>query len=338
MNTPPPPRTRQQVLYAQRPNGSPSLACFELVEAAMPVPGPGQALVCNELLSVDPYIRMRMEAKDSYAPVMAIGDVMVGRTVGQVIDSRAPGLAVGDWVVGRLGWQTHSVADAAELQRVDSQIAPPGAYLGALGSTGLTAWIGLNLFGQPKAGETVLVSAASGAVGSVVGQLARLAGCRAVGIAGGAHKCELVREAYGFDDCVDYRSADFAAQLGRALPDGADVYFDNVGGEILDSVLPRMNTFGRIPLCGLVSQYSALEPYGVKHLREVFNRRLTIRGFVLSDHKDRWDEATQALMRAYAGGQLHYRETISEGLDSAPQAFLDMLDGRKLGKQLVRLR
>lgn len=331
------PSTCQQVLYAQRPTGIPTPDCFRLVETPLPVPGPGQVMVRNVLLSVDPYIRMRMEDKDSYAPVMALGDVMVGRTVGQVLASQAPGIAVGDWVVGRLGWSTHSVVAAAELQHVDTTVAPPGAYLGALGSTGITAWIGLMLFGQPKAGETVLVSAASGAVGSVVGQLARLAGCRAVGIAGGAEKCALVREAYGFDECIDYRGADFAEALRRAAPQGVDVYFDNVGGEIFDAVLPRMNTFGRVPLCGLVSQYNAVEPYGVKQMREVFNRRLTIRGFVLSDHKDRWAEATQALLAAYTAGRLHYRETVTEGLASAPQAFIDMLQGRKVGKQLVRL-
>jgi NADPH-dependent curcumin reductase CurA len=332
------PSTQRQIVYAQRPHGTPTLDCFRLATVPLVQPAEGQVLVRNDVLSVDPYIRMRMEEKDSYAPVMAIGDVLVGRTIGQVIDSRAAGFAAGDWVVGRLGWQDYSVAAPADLQKIDTAAAPATAYLGALGSTGITAWVGLMEFGKPKAGETVLVSAASGAVGSVVGQLAKLQGCRAVGIAGGAAKCALVREAYGFDDCVDYKSPDFAEQLARAVPDGVDVYFDNVGGPILDAVLPLLNNFSRVPVCGLVSQYNATEPYGMKNMREIFNRRVTMRGFVLSDHKALWPEATRALAEAYAAGRLHYRETITEGLENAPQAFIDMLAGANVGKQLVRLR
>jgi len=332
------PAVHRQIVYAQRPHGTPTADCFQLATVPLQPPAPGQVLVRNDVLSVDPYIRMRMEEKDSYAPVMAIGDVLVGRTVAQVVDSRAEGFAPGDWVVGRLGWQDYSLAAPGELQKIDITAAPATAYLGALGSTGITAWVGLMAFGQPKAGETVLVSAASGAVGSVVGQLARLQGCRAVGIAGGAAKCELVREAYGFDDCVDYKAPDFAEALRRAVPQGVDVYFDNVGGPILDTVLPLLNNFSRVPVCGLVSQYNATEPYGVKNLREIFNRRVTMRGFVLSDHRDLWPRATQALAEAYAAGRLHYRETIAEGLENAPQAFIDMLAGANVGKQLVRLR
>jgi len=332
------PTEQRQVVYAKRPHGTPTLDCFRIATVPLDSPGEGQVLVRNDILSVDPYIRMRMEEKDSYAPVMAIGDVFVGRTVGQVVQSRAPGFAVGDWVVGRLGWQDFSVAAPTDLQKIDPAVAPATAYLGALGSTGITAWVGLMAFGLPQRGETVLVSAASGAVGSVVGQIAKLHGCRAVGIAGGAAKCALVREAYGFDDCVDYKSPDFAAALARAVPKGVDVYFDNVGGPILDAVLPLLNNFSRIPVCGLVSQYNATEPYGVKNLREIFNRRVTMRGFVLSDHKALWPEATRALAEAYAAGRLHYRETIAEGLENAPQAFIDMLAGANVGKQLVRLR
>jgi NADPH-dependent curcumin reductase CurA len=263
--------------------------------------------------------------------------VLVGRTVGQVVASRASGWREGDWVVGRLGWQDFSVAKAAELQAIDTTIAPASAYLGALGSTGVTAWVGLMLFGQPKPGETVLVSAASGAVGSVVGQLARNHGCRAVGIAGGPAKCAQVVETYGFDACLDYKSADLAGALRKAVPEGVDVYFDNVGGPILDAVLPLVNNFGRIPLCGLVSQYNATEPYGVKNLREVFNRRITLRGFVLSDHRDQFDTATRALLDAYRAGKLEHRDTVTDGLENAPQAFIDMLQGANFGKQLVRI-
>lgn len=332
------PDTNRQIIFARRPSGVPTPDCFSLVSTPMPAVGPSQALVRNDFLSVDPYIRMRMEEKDSYAPVMAIGETLVGRTVGQVVDSRIDGFAAGDWVVGRLGWQDYSVAKAADLQKIDLAAAPATAYLGALGSTGITAWVGLMTFGRPKAGETVLVSAASGAVGSVVGQLAKLQGCRAVGIAGGASKCALVKEEFGFDDCIDYKSPTFSGDLARAVPEGVDVYFDNVGGPILDAVLPRLNNFARIPLCGLVSQYNATEPYGVKHLREVFNRRVTLRGFVLSDHKDLWPAATEALAGAHAAGRLKYRETITDGLENAPQAFIDMLGGSNIGKQLVRLR
>lgn len=332
-----PPALNRRILFHERPRGMPTASCFQLVTVPLARLGEGQVLVRNHLLSVDPYIRMRMEANDSYAPVMAIGDVMVGRTAGEVVESRADGFRAGDWVVGRLGWQAYSVASPAELQPIDIKLAPPSAYLGALGSTGITAWVGLMVIGQPKAGETVLVSAASGAVGSVAGQLARNQGCRAVGIAGGPAKCAQVVEAYGFDDCIDYKSADFADRLAVAVPDGVDVYFDNVGGPILDSVLPLMSNFGRIPLCGLVSQYNATEPYGVRNLREVFNRRITLRGFVLSDHKEHWPEATAALISAYIAGRLKYRETISEGLENAPQAFIDMLNGANFGKQLVRL-
>src|SRR6186713_37793 len=200
------PSTHRQIVYAQRPHGTPTPDCFRLATVPLVPPGDGQVLVRNDVLSVDPYIRMRMEEKDSYAPVMAIGETLVGRTVGQVVDSRIDGFAAGDWVVGRLGWQDYSVAKAADLQKIDLAAAPATAYLGALGSTGITAWVGLMTFGRPQAGETVLVSAASGAVGSVVGQLAKLQGCRAVGIAGGASKCALVKQEFGFDDCIDYKS------------------------------------------------------------------------------------------------------------------------------------
>lgn len=332
------PAINRQILFAERPAGMPTPACFKLVTAPVTPLAEGQVLVRNHLLSVDPYIRMRMEERDSYAPVMAIGDVMVGRTVGDVVESRADGVKTGDWVVGRLGWQDFSVTTPSELQVIDAAAAPPSAYLGALGSTGLTAWIGLTLFGQPKPGETVLVSAASGAVGGVVGQLARHVGCRAVGIAGGPEKCRRVVEDYGFDACVDYKSPDFNTQLARTVPEGVDVYFDNVGGPILDAVLPLMNNFGRIPFCGLVSQYNETQPYGVKNMREMFNRRIALRGFVLTDHKDRWPEASTALAAAYATGQLKHCETVTDGLENAPAAFIAMLGGANFGKQLVRIR
>jgi hypothetical protein len=328
----------RQIIYAKRPLGEPDLACFKLVEAPIGDVAEDKILVRNDFVSVDPYIRMRMEEKDSYAPVMQIGDIMVGRTIAEVIRSRHPQFQAGDWVVGRLGWQDYSIAAAADLQKLDPGRAPLTTYLGCLGSTGITAWIGLYEIGRAKQGETVLVSAASGAVGSVVGQLARRRGCRAVGIAGGTAKCKVVIGEFGFDACVDYKAASFAADLRAAVGSGVDVYFDNVGGAILDTVLPLLKHGARIPLCGMVSQYNATESYGVRNLREIFNHRVTMRGFLLSDHRDLWPVATKELEQAYAAGDLKSRETIAEGLENAPQAFIDMLKGGNIGKQIVRVR
>ena len=331
------PKNNRQVIFAKRPVGKPALDCFRLVTSPIAPPGAGRVLVRNSLLSVDPYIRMRMEEKDSYAPVMALGEVLVGRTVGEIIAGHIDGFAVGDQVVGRLGWQDCSLAGAADLQKIDTAAAPATAYLGCVGSTGITAWVGLMEFGRPKAGETVVVSAAAGAVGSVVGQLAKRRGYRAVGIAGGARKCRIVVEEFGFDACVDYKAPTFAQDLEAACAGGVDVYFDNVGGPILDAVLPRLKNGARIAMCGLVSQYNATEPYGVRNLREIFNHRVNVRGFVLSDHRDLWPAAAGELMQAYAAGQLRSRETITDGLENAAQAFIDMLDGGNVGKQIVRI-
>jgi len=328
----------RQIIYAKRPVGEPDLGCFKLVEMPIATPGAGQILVRNDFVSVDPYIRVRMEEKDSYAPVMKIGEIMVGRTIAEVIESHDPEFPAGDWVVGRLGWQDYSVASAAELQKIDPKLAPLTTYLGCLGSTGITAWIGLVDIGRPKQGETVLVSAASGAVGSVVGQLAKRRGCRAVGIAGGAAKCKVVVDEFGFDACVDYKAPSFAEDLRAAVGAGVDIYFENVGGVILDTVLPLLRHGARIPLCGMVSQYSAIRPYGVHNLREIFNHRVTMRGFVISDHRDLWPAATNELEQAYAAGELKSRETIAEGLENAPRAFIDMLKGGNIGKQIVRVR
>ena len=328
----------RQIVYAKRPTGEPDLDCFKLVEVPLASPGANQVLVRNDFLSVDPYIRIRMEEKDSYAPVLKIGEIMVGRTIAEVIESRSPEFKEGDWIVGRLGWQDYSIAAAAELQKINPDTVPLTTYLGCLGSTGITAWVGLVEIGRPQPGETVLVSAASGAVGSIVGQLAKRRGCRAVGIAGGAAKCKVVVEEFGFDACVDYKAASFAEDLRAAVGAGVDIYFENVGGVILDTVLPLLRHGARIPLCGMVSQYSALKPYGVHNLREIFNHRVTMRGFVLSDHRDLWPAAAKELEQAYAAGELKSRETIADGLENAPQAFIDMLRGANIGKQIVRVR
>lgn len=329
--------TNRQILFASHPDGMPKPENFELATSALGPLAEGEVRVENHYLALDPYIRMRMETKDSYAPVMALGEVLVGRTAGKVIESRAPDMPEGTWVVGRLGWQDYSTAKPAELTRIDPQKAPVSSYLGALGSTGVTAWVGLVHIGGVQDGESVLVSAASGAVGSVVGQLAKRRGCRVVGIAGGPKKCKIVTDRFGFDACIDYKADDFSDQLTQAAGTGFDIYYDNVGGPILDAALSHMRNNGRIPLCGLVSQYNATKPYGVTNLREVFNKRLTIRGFVISDHRDVFAKATQELEAAYADGALVYEETIQDGLENAPTAFISMLQGGNVGKQLIRI-
>ena len=327
----------RQVLYAKRPDGMPDESCFRIEASPIGSLGDGEVLVRNHYLSLDPYIRMRMEAEDSYAPVMKIGDIMVGRTVGEIVDTRDPTLPTGTWVVGRLGWQDYSIAKKAELQIVHPDKAPLSAYLGALGSTGITAWIGLMHIAGLQDGERVLISAASGAGGSTAGQLAKFHGCHTVGIAGGAKKCGIVRDRFGLDDCLDYKADDFVEQMNRAGADGYDIYYDNVGGMIFDTALPLMRLNGRIPLCGLVSQYNETEPYGVKNMREVFNKRLTIRGFVISDHRDLFGKAQADLEAAYAAGKLVYEETIHDGLENSPASFIGMLNGGNVGKQLIRI-
>lgn len=327
-----------QVQLASRPDGTVSEANFRLVEGPMPSPGEGEVLVRNLYLSLDPYMRMRMDAGRSYAPPVEIGEVMVGGTVGEVVESRAPGFAKGDIVTGRLGWQQFAVGAPAGLRKVDSALAPISTALGVVGMPGVTAWYGLLKIGEPKAGETVVVSAAAGAVGSVVGQIAKIRGCRVVGIAGGAVKCRYVTEELGFDACVDYRSASFERELDAALPDRIDIYFENVGGRVLDAVLPRLNAFARIPFCGYVSEYDRAEAYGVRHLRQLLVSRAQLQGFIISEHPEHWPQALTELAGWLAEGRLRYRETITEGLENAPRAFIGMLKGENLGKQLVKLR
>jgi len=328
----------RSIRFAKHPHGMPDAQCFEFTQEDLPSPGPDEVLIENHLLSVDPYIRMRMEQEDSYAPAMRIGEVIVGRTIGRVIQSNDARLGLGSWVLGRHAWQLYSLAKPDELQVIDPEHAPLGAYLGALGSTGQTAWLGFHLIGKPKAGETVVVSAAAGAVGSVACQLAKRLGCHTIGIAGGQRKCEWVKAALGADECLDYQSADFKASLAVRLHDGIDFYFDNVAGPILDHLLLHMNMHARVALCGLVSQYNATSPDGIFNLRALFNKRVRLQAFLLSDHKDLLAQASADLLIAFRDGQLRHEETIYEGLDQAPLAFVDMLQGKNLGKQLVRLR
>lgn len=327
----------RQILLASRPEGEPSPANFRLVETPVPAPAEGEVLVRNRYLSLDPYMRGRMMAVKSYAKFVEIGDVMVGQTVGEVVESRVAGFAPGDKVVTSLGWQLYGTAKPGELVKVDADRAPLTYYLGALGMPGMTAWFGLREIGQPRPGETVLVSAASGAVGSVVGQLAKRMGCRAVGIAGGPEKCAYVTGELGFDACVDHRAGNLHDDLRAACPDGVHVLFENVGGVVLDTALRLMNPFSRIVLCGLVSDYNAAEPYGLKNVRAVLVNRIRMQGMIVFDWADRYGEARQGLGELYASGGLKYRESVAEGLEQAPEAFIGLLRGRNFGKQLVRL-
>jgi len=329
--------TNRQVVLASRPQGAVSPENFRVVEAAVPEPGEGEVLVRNEWLSLDPYMRGRMSDAKSYAPSVAIGAVMVGQTVGTVAASRHPGFREGDKVLTSLGWQLYGVARGKELTIVDASRVPASYYLGILGMPGMTAWFGLFEIGKPRAGETVVVSAASGAVGSVVGQLAKDEGCRVVGIAGGARKCGYVVDELGFDACVDYRAGKLLDDLRAACPKGVDVDFENVGGEVLDTALRLMNPFSRIVVCGLIAEYSASEPYAYRMMRSVLVNRIRMQGMIVFDWKDRYGEALADLGARVAAGKLRYRESVVEGLENAPQGLISLLSGGNFGKQLVKL-
>jgi hypothetical protein len=282
-------------------------------------------------------MRGRMNEAKSYAKPVELGAVMVGGAVGEVIASRHPKFKPGDKVVGPFGWQHYALSEGTGVLKIADTRIPLTAHLGAVGMPGVTAYIGLLDLAQPKAGETVVVSAASGAVGSAVGQIAKLRGCRAVGIAGGPEKCRYVTGELGFDACVDYKAGRLWEDLSQATPKGIDVYFDNVGGETLDTVLRRLNTFARITMCGLVSQYNATEPYGLKNAGALLVNRARLQAFIVSDHLPRWPAALGELAQWVADGKIKYRETVAEGLRNAPAAFIGMLEGKNFGKQLVRL-
>ncbi len=328
--------TTRQIVLASRPSGAVTTDNFLLEEVAVPVIADGLVLIRNHYLSLDPYMRGRMEDSKSYAEPQAIGAVMIGGTVGEIVESKNPKFAVGDKVVGGSGWAEMTVSDGQTLRKVDTTHIPLSAYLGAVGMPGMTAWYGLTQIMQPKAGETIVVSAASGAVGSVVGQLAKLRGCRAVGIAGGPEKCAYVVNELGFDACIDYKSASFAADLAAATPDGIDAIFENVGGVVFDTALARMNPFGRVAVCGLIAGYNG-EPMTLTNVRMILTMRLTIRGFIVSEHIDLWPEGLKELGTLVATGKLKFRESIADGLAAAPEAFIGLLKGKNFGKQLVKL-
>ncbi|WP_456282671.1 NADP-dependent oxidoreductase [Cupriavidus sp. JZ107] len=332
--------TYKRIVLASRPSGAVSPDNFRLEQVPVPELADGQVLVRNHYLSLDPYMRGRMNEGKSYATPQPLDEVMIGGTVGEVVASRNPKYAVGDKVLGMFGWQEMGVSDGSGMQKVDTSKIPLSAYLGAVGMPGVTAWYGLNRIIAPKAGETVVVSAASGAVGSVVGQLAKMAGCRAVGIAGGKEKCDYVVNELGFDACVDYKAASdpkaLYAMLKEATPQGVDGYFENVGGEILDAVLSRMNAFGRIAVCGMIAGYDG-EPLPMKNPQLILVSRLKIEGFIVSEHMDVWPQALSELGGAVAQGKLKFRESVAQGLESAPEAFMGLLKGKNFGKQLVKL-
>jgi NADPH-dependent curcumin reductase CurA len=332
------PKTNLQVLLASRPTGWVSESNFRIAETPIPAVGDGQVLVKSHYLSLDPYMRGRMNDSRSYAAKVEIGQVMGGEAVGEVVQSKNPQFKPGDTVLNRAGWQQYGLSDGSDLRKVDPKAVPISTYLGVVGMPGVTAWIGLNDIGQPKPGETVVVSAASGAVGSVVGQLAKVRGCRVVGVAGGREKCDFVTQELGFDACIDHRAGDLVKALAAASPKGIDIYFENVGGSLLDAVLALCNPFARIPLCGMISQYNAGDDrYGVKNLMAAVGMRIKLQGFIVSDHMERWPEALKELSDGVRGGKIKYRETVTQGLENAPRAFIGLLKGENFGKQIVKV-
>ena len=333
----------QRIVLASRPHGTPTLDNFRLEELPLPELQDGEVLLKTLHLSLDPYMRGRMSEGPSYAAPVALGEVMVGGAVSEVIASRHAEFAVGDRVLGYTGWQSHTISTGSGLTVLPATLAQPSWALGVLGMPGFTAYMGLLDIGQPKSGETVVVAAASGALGSLVGQIAKLKGCRVVGIAGGTTKCRYAVEELGFDACVDHHSSTLPAQLALACPDGIDVYFENVGGPVLQAVVPLLNTSARIPLCGLIAQYNSTElPAGPDFspllLRTLLTRRVTLKGFIIfDDYGHRYPEFAAQMGAWLQEGKIRYREDHVQGLASAPQAFIGLLEGKNFGKLVIDL-
>ena len=328
----------RQILLTSRPAGPPGLDNFKLVQSPIPQPHEGEVLMRTRYLSLDPYMRGRMSAAKSYAKPVEVGEPMVGATVGEIVASRNAKFAIGDIVLGYGGWQDYALSSGIGLRKLDPAIAPVTTALGVLGMPGMTAYAGLLEIGRPKPGETVAVAAASGAVGSVVGQIAKIKGCRAVGIAGGSDKCRYVVEDLGFDACIDHRAADFARQLEAACPAGIDVYFENVGGAVQQAVWPLLNDFARVPVCGLIAQYNASSPMPGPDMFSVLRKRLTLRGFIVTDFAAKQGDFLREAGDWVRSGRLKYREDVVEGLENAAVAFLGLLQGRNFGKLLVKVR
>src|SRR4030088_535345 len=334
-------QSAKRVVLASRPVGEPKQADFRIEDVAAPTPGEGQVLLRTIWLSLDPYMRGRMSDGPSYAAPVPIGGVMEGGTVCEVIASNNPGFAKGDIVWARAGWQTHALSDGKGLAKIDPKLGPVSTAVGVVGMPGRAAYTGLLDIGKPQPGETVVVAAASGAVGSAVGQIARIKGARAVGIAGGKEKCDYVKNELGFDACLDHRDPNLAAKLKEACPGGIDVYFENVGGAVFEAVFPLLNAFARIPVCGLIAHYNDFGETSPKWagamMRSVLTKRLTIRGFIVSDFVARQADFLREMSQWFREGKIRHKEFVTEGLDSAPAAFMGLLKGANFGKQLVRV-
>ena len=332
----------RQILLANRPVGMPKTSDFLLNETSIPTPVDGQVLCETLYLSLDPYMRGRMSPSKSYAKPVEINEVMTGGTVGKVIESKDPNLKAGDIVFGYGGWQDYWVHNGKTLKNVDPDIAPISTATGVLGMPGVTAYTGLMNIGKPKKGETVVVASACGPVGSVVGQIAKFKGARSVGIAGSKEKCKYATDKFQFDHCLNHKSSEFSEELKQVCPEGIDVYFENVGGKVLDSVLPLLNDFARIPVCGIISAYNSTElPSGPNLIpslmRSILVKRLTFRGFIVWDFANQEKEALQQLAKWIKQGKLHYLEDIVDGLENAPEAFIGLFDGKNFGKLVVRV-
>lgn len=329
-------QTYQRIVLASRPNGTVTSSNFRMEEVKFSEIKSGEVLVRNHYLSLDPYMRGRMDDNDSYAKPQPLNETMLGSTVGEVISSKNPKFRIGDKVLGQFGWTEMAISDGANIQIIEPKNIPLSAYLGAIGMPGVTAWYGLKQIIQPKPGEIIVVSAASGAVGGTVGQLAKLMGCRTIGIAGGPEKCDYVVKELGFDACIDYKLGNLEAGLSSVCPTGIDGLFENVGGEIFDSSLKLMNPFGRIAACGMISEYDS-EKSAIRNIRMFVTKRLMMKGFIISEHLDIWPQGLLELEELVSSGKLKFKESISLGLASAPEAFMGLLKGKNFGKQLVKL-
>jgi NADPH-dependent curcumin reductase CurA len=334
--------TNRKIVLVSRPSGEPTLDNFKLVQEELPDPGPDQVLLRSIYLSLDPYMRGRMNAGPSYAAPVEIGQVMQGQAMCEVVASKLPEYRPGEIVLAPIGWQEHAISDGKGVQKIDPSLRPLSYALGVLGMPGLTAYVGLLNIGQPKTGETLVVAAASGAVGSVVGQIGKLKGCRVIGIAGGPEKCRYVKEQLAFDECLDHRAGNLPERLKAACPNGVDIYFENVGGHVLDAVLPLLNNFARVPVCGLIAHYNAKElPPGPDRLpllmQNVLVKRLTIRGFIVFDFAGQYKEFLANLSQWVREGLIRYKEDITDGLENAPRELIGLLRGENFGKKIIRV-
>ena len=332
----------RRILLASRPEGEPGPENFKLVETEIPKVGPNQMLLRTIYLSLDPYMRGRMSAARSYAPPVEVGEVMEGRAVCEVVTSNIPRFQGGDIVVANTGWQEYLLSDGKGVQKVDPTLGPISHFVGVLGMQGLTAYTGLLNIGRPQPGETLVVAAASGAVGSVVGQIGKIKGCRVIGIAGGAHKCRFVKDELRFDECLDHRAPDLGPRLREACPGGIDIYFENVGGAVFEAVLPLLNNFARVPVCGLIAYYNATSlPAGPDHvpllMRQILVKRLTFRGYIVSDFASQAGDFFREMSGWLREGRMKYREDITDGLENAPRELIGLLRGENFGKKLIRV-